>query len=313
MYVINRSKNTMDQLIDDVRRGLDPTGISTLGDVPKFDVAAGHELFRMLFGEDSKKWRPSETLVYIPHSSLSTLPLAILPMTKGSLPKGKLPLFSEYRDIDWIINDYDIATLPSVSSLRSLRKTVKSQTAQLSFAGFGDPIFSQEKPSDSAAPATRGAVLRGGGTFSFRASPATKTMRSADLGDLPQLPDTGEEIRTLALVMNADPSRDIFLGARASEDNVKSGSLRQYKVIAFATHGLVSGDLDGLRQPALALSSPALTGSSEDGLLMMDEIMALHLDADWVILSACNTGAADGSGAEGFVRANLLEPPGVVP
>jgi CHAT domain-containing protein len=59
------------------------------------------------------------------------------------------------------------------------------------------------------------------------------------------------------------------------------------------------GDLDGLHQPALALSSPSLANDEEnDGLLTMGEIMGLRLDADWVVLSACNTGAGNGSGAE---------------
>ena len=74
--------------------------------------------------------------------------------------------------------------------------------------------------------------------------------------------------------------------------------LSNRKVIVFATHGLVPGDLDGLTQPALALSSPAVTGGSEDGLLTMGEILGLKLNADWVVLSACNTAAADGAGAE---------------
>ena len=75
-------------------------------------------------------------------------------------------------------------------------------------------------------------------------------------------------------------------------------NLSDRRVIAFATHALVPGDIDGLDQPALALSSPAVTGKKEDGLLTMGEILKLKLNADWVVLSACNTGAADGAGAE---------------
>ena len=70
--------------------------------------------------------------------------------------------------------------------------------------------------------------------------------------------------------------------------------------MAFATHGLVPGDLDGLSQPAFALSTPALGTSKGDGVLTMGETLELRLDADWVVLSACNTAAAEGEGAEAF-------------
>jgi CHAT domain-containing protein len=66
----------------------------------------------------------------------------------------------------------------------------------------------------------------------------------------------------------------------------------------FSTHGLVPGELNGLTQPALALSSPEVTGDQDDGLLTMDKVIALKLDADWVVLSACNTAAGEGSGSE---------------
>lgn len=82
--------------------------------------------------------------------------------------------------------------------------------------------------------------------------------------------------------------------------------LMDRKIIAFATHALVPGDLDGLDQPALALCSPSVTGDTEDGLLAMAEIMKLKMNADWIVLSACNTGAAYGAGVEsvsGFGRA----------
>ena len=58
------------------------------------------------------------------------------------------------------------------------------------------------------------------------------------------------------------------------------------------------GDLDGLTQPALALTAPQLSGGKGDGLLTLDEILGLKLNADWVVLSACNTAAGEGSGAE---------------
>ncbi len=94
-------------------------------------------------------------------------------------------------------------------------------------------------------------------------------------------------------------AQDVFLGSEASEQNVRTKDLSPYKVISFATHGLIPGDLNGLNQPALALSSPEVTGEKEnDGLLTMGEVLGLKLNADWVVLSACNTASGEGQGAE---------------
>ena len=123
-------------------------------------------------------------------------------------------------------------------------------------------------------------------------------MASVDLSVLPPLPDTREEVNEIARALQADPDQDVFTGTAATETRVKSLNLSNYRVIAFATHGLIPGDLDGLVQPALALSSPEVVGGEEDGLLTMGEVLGLQLNADWVILSACNTGAGAGAGAE---------------
>ena len=79
---------------------------------------------------------------------------------------------------------------------------------------------------------------------------------------------------------------------------MKTIDLSKFKIIAFATYGLVPGDLDGLTQPALALTAPSVAGVDGDGVLTMAEILSLRLDADWVVLSACNTGAGAAAGAE---------------
>ena len=106
------------------------------------------------------------------------------------------------------------------------------------------------------------------------------------VAQLPRLPDTADEIRSIALALRADPAQDVFLGNRATEKAVKSLDLANRKVVAFATHGLVPGDLNGLNQPALALTAPQVGDGDGDGLLTMEEILGLKLDADWVVLSA---------------------------
>jgi CHAT domain-containing protein len=98
-----------------------------------------------------------------------------------------------------------------------------------------------------------------------------------------------------AAVISSGCGGGVHLGKDANESVVKSIDLAQYRIVAFATHGLVPGDLDGLTQPALALTAPSVAGIEGDGLLTMEEILGLKLDADWVVLSACNTGAGAGA------------------
>jgi CHAT domain-containing protein len=95
-----------------------------------------------------------------------------------------------------------------------------------------------------------------------------------------------------------EPQNVLFLQKDANEKKIKEIDLSQFRIIAFATHGLVPGELNGLTQPALALTAPDVAGISGDGLLTMEEVLALRLNAEWVILSACNTGTAAGAGAE---------------
>ena len=99
----------------------------------------------------------------------------------------------------------------------------------------------------------------------------------------------------LAAALHADPKQDVFLGRAASRDAVLGTDLSRRRIVAFATHGLLAGEYPGVDQPALALANP---GDGRHGLLSLDDILTLKLDADWVILSACNTAAGDGRGGE---------------
>ena len=115
---------------------------------------------------------------------------------------------------------------------------------------------------------------------------------------MPRLPDTRLELLAMAKALQVDPAKALYLGRDANEDKVETLDLSHYRIVAFATHGLVPGDIDGLTQPALALTAPDVAGVKGDGLLTMEKILALKLDADWVVLSACNTAAGAGAGAE---------------
>jgi CHAT domain-containing protein len=87
----------------------------------------------------------------------------------------------------------------------------------------------------------------------------------------------------------------IHLRQAASETTVKRSTLSDYRVVYFATHGLVAGEVKGLAEPSLALTLPKVPSDADDGLLTASEVAQFKLNADWVVLSACNTAGPDGT------------------
>src|SRR5271166_1027937 len=122
---------------------------------------------------------------------------------------------------------------------------------------------------------------------------------------LPPLLETADELEAVAAKLGA-PRSDIHLQKDANETTVKHTALANYRVVYFATHGLLAGDVKGLGEPSLALTIPNEPSELDDGLLTASEVAQLKLNADWVLLSACNTAAGDKPGAEalsGLARA----------
>lgn len=283
-----------------LRRALDAE-VGLLQELPDFDLKAAYQLYAAILKPVEDAWADADTLLVVPDGALAQLPFALLPTQAASLGKDvdKL-LFSRYRSVPWLIQKVAVVQLPTANALLTLRAAPAGKPQRKGFMAFGDPYFS----ADQMREAEKGA------TVPAKAAGDVLTKRdavdAAQLAQLARLPDTREEVLAMARALGADAQRDVFLGTTANEKNVKSANLADYRILAFATHGLVPGELEGLVQPALALSSPVVTGNDGDGLLTVDEILGLKLDADWVVLSACNTASANTAGEEplsGLVRA----------
>ena len=292
--------------VDEIRLALAPNA-STLRDIPPFDLGIAYELYQQLLEPVAPAWWQKKHLIIVPHRALGYLPLSVLPTKEIKLVDKSDTLFSGYRKVRWLARTHSVAVLPSVGALHTLRAMPPGKPNRRTFVGFADPVFSTEQTQVVAAlqvntgTASDNKIGVRGVSIKLRGLIKVEKLEeraSADLSVLPPLPDTREEVNEIARALQADPDQDVFTGKAATETRVKSLNLSNYRVIAFATHGLNPGDLSGLVQPALALSSPEVVGGEEDGLLTMGEVLGLQLNADWVILSACNTGAGAGAGAE---------------
>jgi len=286
-----------------LREALEPQA-AMISDIPPFDLKLGYELYSTLLKPVEAGWKQSKSLIVVTNGALGLLPISLLPTAPAQIDADDDPLFSSYREVPWLARKYAVTMVPSSAALRTLRQLPPGKPGRGELIAFGDPLFSVEQAAEAAKAeslikvADAGAVTMRGMPLKRRSSPKLEGVDSAELAMLPRLPDTADELKSIALALQADPSKVLKLGKDANEDAVKTMDLSGFKVLAFATHGLVPGELNGLTQPALALSAPAVAGVGGDGLLTMEEILTLKLDADWVVLSACNTGAGAGAGAE---------------
>ena len=293
-----------------LRKALEPQ-VTMVSDIPPFDLTLAYELYSELLKPVEAAWKPAKSLIVVTNGALGELPLSLLPTAPSQADANAKPAFAGYRNVPWLARSHAVTVVPSASALVTLRRLPPGapgarQADRLwrslfQCAGGGGGRCSKIRAgagcvgSDgdgAAATVTRGVPLK------LRASPHTEDADTAELAMLPRLPDTRLELMSVADALGVDPANALYLGKAANEQNVETLDLSHYRIVAFATHGLVPGDIDGLTQPALALSAPDVAGVTGDGLLTMEKILALKLDADWVVLSACNTAAAAGAGAE---------------
>ncbi len=294
---IGTSEAALAAQVTALRRGLDPLAEGNNDGAPAdFDIARAYELYRLLLDRFSPMLSGKRHLLLVPSGPLSSLPFQVL-VTEP--PQSGLPHEEALKQAQWLIRRYALSVLPSVQSLGALRKFSASGVAVKPFFGMGDPIFGKSLPESGSARSVK------------RAPPALAEVYRNGVADLQvlqgltPLPETAGELRAVGRTLGA-PDEDISLREAATETRVKTAPLKDYRILHFATHELVAGDLTGLNKPALVLTLPPEATEDDDGLLTASEVATLQLNADWVVLSACNTASGDKVGADalsGLARA----------
>lgn len=278
------------------RRGLDLGKASDAsGKSALFDLALAHELYSTLLAPVDALIKDKPSLLVAGSGALTALPFHLLVTEK---PAAAIPeTYEGYRDAAWLLKRQAVSVLPSAASLKALRVfAARSEQSTKPMTGFGDPIFNPAaKPDGNRATRTAARSLATGAYTDFWQGAGVDRARLSDA--LAQLPDTADELNAIGKNLGVAAS-DIHLGADASETTLKRAPLADYGIVYFATHGLVAGDVKGLAEPSLVLSIPKQPSEFDDGLLTASEVAQLKLNADWVVLSACNTIAGDKPGAE---------------
>jgi CHAT domain-containing protein len=275
------SHSELDNLIASLRAGLD-----IVDHLPMFPVDKAHEAYRILLGPVNEKLAAHQSLIILADGPLNTLPLSVL---LREPPSSRPQRAAEYAqaNLKWLGHSHALSYLPAARALEARKSARLASKASRSFVGIANPVLAdagaQTRRLDHAEIFSRGVLAN-----------------VALLREMESLPETEDEVRKIAALLKA-PEGDLFFGPDATEERVRSNGLGDYRIVMFATHGAVGGELRGLSEPGVILTPPDEATVSNDGVLTASEVSTLKLDADLVILSACNTASSDGRPrAEGF-------------
>jgi CHAT domain-containing protein len=296
-YAIELNRAGAQKLVDTLRRPIDraprtPGGNRLLG---RYDVALARHLFVTLFGPVQGDLLAAKNIIYEPDSTLIGAPIAALVVDDASVDvmagniararAGNAPL--SYQGVAWLGEKISSSIALSPIAFVQARAAGPSK-ADRAFIGFGNPLITDDPRAFSHVRAP---------SFIKTAADYCQPVRQA-LMALPQLPDTATEVQTIAASFGEGSSRFVlgpsFTDADVMARGQDAGDLTHYKIVYFATHGILPPST-GCVDPALVTS---LGDGDSDALLDVNKIQNLHLDADLVVLSACDTGRSSGGNSD---------------
>ena len=289
-----------------LRTEIDNVGASIVEKSVPFERALAFDLYNAILGapEIRQVIDEKEDLIFVPSGELTFLPPALFVSSPPDGGSAKDADPNALRATAWLLRSKTITVLPSVSSLRTLRQLFlqNQMSASEPLLALANPQFSEARQPVQTVEATpRPRSLRAFNDYYHDGQPL-----AALLHQLPDIPGTAEEARQLQSILGA-PLDSVLTGDDASKAALTArnldGRLAKVRVLDIATHGFFAGEIAGLAQPAIIL---AYAQAAQDQLFTVSDAALLKLNADWVILSACNTASPDASearGISGFARA----------
>ncbi|MEW6731711.1 MAG: CHAT domain-containing protein [Acidobacteriota bacterium] len=263
-------------------------------------------LSRMLLGpiasQLGKEWK-GKRLVIVASGALDYLPFATLPFP--TLAEADSKRLNSYHPL---IADHEIVNLPSASVLALIRReSAERQKATKMLAILADPVFEMNDPRVLMAIKKREldgglvSAVRSGNDSSITPaidSELMRSVRSFGRSGFSQLPFSRIEADAISALI---PKTRLLkaTGFKANRETATNGELARYRIVHFATHGLLNSEHPELS--GLVLSLVDEKGKAQDGFLRMQEIYNLQLPADLVVLSACQTAVGKEIKGEGLV------------
>jgi CHAT domain-containing protein len=251
--------------------------------LPEYDTAGAYRLYAALIGPVADQLQDKRQLILAPRGALLGFPLEALVTEPGVKVSGV-----DYRKVPFLVRRFALSFVPAPRTFVDLRRIKSGAPGPLPFIGFGD--FTP--PSDRQIAAL------------FPPDRCGEDNRNLHL--LGALPGTKVEVTTIGRLLGARPS-DIVLGPAFTKARLAALPLRQYRIVHLATHALLPAELGKCQsEPAILTSVPQGAASADAGFLRPEDIDKLTLDADLVVLSACDTAGPDEGGGEslsGLARA----------
>jgi CHAT domain-containing protein len=243
----------------------------------------GTKLYDLIFKPIENNTRGSENLIIVPDGTLAYLPFEALVTTPA------------HRRGLYLAEKFTVVYGPSASALVTVQEMNRPVATGKTLLAFGDPTVNPENELHKNASGQSGKSIS-------KVRIASSAEEYVERGfSLVRLPYTRDEVIGISKLFPPE-QQQLYLGAEAREETVKSEKLDDFRYIHFATHGF----LDELHPSRSGILLSRTQKSEEDGILQTGEIMRLKLNADIVTLSACSTGLGrfvDGEGVLGLTRA----------